>query len=297
MTHDSHRVIIGSHCSNLAQAQARWVGIELRRASPQVKVEYAVVSSATVRASALREIEDALLGGKIDVALHGANDLPYDWRAGSVVVAVPTREMPFDVLVAAEGMGFEDLPRGARVGTRGVHRRAQILSQRSDLSIVEMPAEAVACIAKIDGGELHALVMSGAELEWLGLAERVSEIIMSSVCLPCPGQGAVALRAREKDSRSREIASVLDDPVARATIEAECACVRALGGGLEIPVAAYCEAMDDALALEGLIASANGRRLVRDSEEGEIDDAAAIGAALGKRLLADGGEEILRSIG
>ncbi len=297
MTHESHRVIIGSHCSNLAQAQARWVGKELRRVSPQVRVEYAVVSSATVRASALREIEDALLGGKIDVALHGAKDMPYDWRAGSVVVAVPTREMPFDVLVAAEGTGFEDLPRGARVGARGLHRCAQILSQRSDLAIVDMPADAEACIAMIDGGELHALVMSGAELEWLGLADRVSEIIMSSVCLPCAGQGAVALRAREKDCRSREIASVLDDPVARATIEAECACLRAVGRGLELPVAAYCEAMDDALALEGLIASANGRRLVRDSEEGEIDDAAAIGAALGKRLLADGGEEILRSIG
>jgi len=297
MTHESHRVIIGSHCSNLAQAQARWVGSELRRLRPQVKVEYAVVSTAAVRASALREIEDALLGGKIDVALHGAKDLPYEWRAGSVVVAVPTREMPFDVLVAAEGMGFEDLPRGARIGTHGLHRRAQILSQRSDLSIVDLPADAEECIAKVDGGELHALVMSGAELEWLGLADRVSEIIMQQVCLPCPGQGAVALRAREKDSRSCEIASILDDPVARATIEAECACLRAVGRGLELPVAAYCEAMDDALALEGLIVSANGRRIVRDSEEGEIDEAVSIGATLGRRLLADGGDEILRSIG
>jgi hydroxymethylbilane synthase len=120
---------------------------------------------------------------------------------------------------------------------------------------------------------------------------------MASICLPCPGQGAVALRARDKDSRAQDIASILDDPVARATIEAECACLRTVGRGLELPVGAYCEAMGDELALEGLIVSANGRKIVRDSEEGEIADAAAIGTALGKRLLADGGDAILRSIG
>lgn len=297
MTHESPRVVIGSHGSSLAQAQARWIGRELHRQSPHIKIEHVVASTAAQRATILREMEEALVSGKVDLLVHGAVDLPHEWRAGTTVVAIPTREMPFDVLVAADGIGFEDLPRGLRIGTHGVPRRAQILSQRSDLSVIDLPADPEACVASVERGDIPALILSGAELEWLGLADRVSEIIMQSVCLPCPGQGAVAVRAREKDARAIEIGSAIDDPVARATIEAECACLRAVGGGLDLPVAAYCVADGDALAIEGLIVSANGRRIVRDSEEGAIEDAAAIGEALGRRLLADGGEAILRSIG
>ncbi len=293
---DLHRVVIGSGRSNLSQAEARWVGGELRRLRPHLKVEYVVIARGAERASGSKEIDDALLGGTIDVAAQSAKRLPLEDVAGLALAAVPTRELPFDVLVAPEGIGFEDLPRGSRVGTCGLHRRAQLLSHRADIVVIDTAGDPEACLAKFERGELDALVLPGAELERLGLADRVAEILMASVCLPEPGQGAIALRVREKDAKTREFVHLLDDPVARAAVLAERACLRTVRGVIEAPFAAYCEAMGEDLSLEALVTSPDGRRIVRDSEEGTIDEAETIGGSLGRRLLEEGGDSILRTI-
>jgi hydroxymethylbilane synthase len=297
MSHDAHRVVIGSGCSSLSQAEARWVGAELRRTHPNLKVDYVSVASESPRAPWRRALDEALLSGAVDVAVQSVKELSLDDEPGIVLAAVPTRELPFDVLVAPEGVGLEDLPRGARVGTAGVHRRAQLLSSRADVIVIDVAGDPHACLARFERGEIDALVLPGAELERLGLADRVSEILMASVCLPGPGQGAIAVRAREKDAKARECVQSLEDPVARAAVLAERACLRAVGGGADAPVAAYCEATGEDLALEALIASPDGRRIVRDSEEGPLDEAEAIGEALGRRLRTEGGDSILRAMG
>jgi hydroxymethylbilane synthase len=296
MSHDAPRVAIGSFRSTLAQAEARWVGRELRRVRPHLKVEYATFPRGAARGSATKELDDALVEGAIDIAVHVARHVPLEAVAGTLLAAVPTRELPFDVLIAPAVDGFEALPRGARVGASGSHRRAQLLGQRSDLVVIDAPADTEECLARVERGELDAVIVPGADLERLGLADRVAEILMSSLFLPAGGQGAIALRAREKDVRAREIAGAIDDPVARAAVIAELACLRAIGGGPDAPVAAYCEAMGEDLSLEALISSPDGRRTLRDSEEGTVAEARTLGETLARRILEDGGESILRSV-
>jgi hydroxymethylbilane synthase len=295
MSHDAHRIVIGSHRSSVAQAGAHWTGRELRRQHPQAKIEYAVVSESTSATTFVREVEQALARGAIDLAVLSGSDLLRGWSTKSVLVAVPTREMPFDVLVAEDGVGLEDIPRGAKIGAHGPHRRAQILAQRRDLVIVDTGPDPTVGLAAMQRGEMEGLVVAGSDLEWLGLADRVSEILMTSICLPAPGQGAIAVRARERDPRAHDLAASIDDPVARAAALAECACGRVLGPSGEILLGAYCEATDGDLNVEGLLISEDGRRVVRDSEEGGLDEAEALGAALGRRLLDAGRDGILRT--
>ncbi len=296
MSHDAPRVGIGSFRSSIAQAEARWVGRELRRVRPHLKVEYAIFARGASRGPATKELDEALARGAIDVAVHVARHVPLDPVAGTCLAAVPTRELPFDVLIAPAVNSFEELPGGARVGASGAHRRAQLLSQRSDLVVIDAPTDSEECLARVERGELDAVIVPGADLERLGLADRVAEILLSSLFLPAGGQGAIALRVREKDARAREIAGALDDPVARAAVVAELACLRAIGGGPDAPVAAYCEAMGEDLSLEALVSSPDGRRTIRDSEEGTVAEARALGEALARRILDDGGESILRSV-
>ncbi len=296
MSHDAPRVAIGSLRSSLAQAEARWVGHELRRVRPHLKVEYATFARGAARGPAIKELDDALARGAIDVAVHAARHVPLDPAAGTFLAAVPTRELPFDVLIAPAVNSFEELAAGARVGASGSHRRAQLLAQRSDLVVIDASADSEECLARVERGELDAVIVPGADLERLGLADRVAEILMSSLFLPAGGQGAIALRVREKDARSREIAGAIDDPVARAAVVAELACLRAIGGGPDAPVAAYCEAMGEDLSLEALVSSPDGRRSIRDSEEGTVAEARALGEALARRILDEGGESILRSV-
>lgn len=296
MSHEAPRVVIGGFRSSIAQAEARWVGRELRRVRPHLKIEYVTFARTAARSAPLKEIDEALACGTLDIAVTPARLVSLEEAAGALLAAVPTRELPFDVLVAPEGSGFEDLPQGARVGASGSHRRAQLLSHRSDLAVLEPPAEPEECLACFERCEMDALLLAGADLERLGLADRISEILMSSLFLPAAGQGTMALRVRAKDTRLREVVGALDDPTARAALVAELACLRAIGGGPDAPVAAYCEAMGEDLSLEALVASPDGRRAIRDSEEGTVDDAEALGGMLGRRLLEDGGDSILRSV-
>src|SRR5262245_10386365 len=164
MSHEPPRVVIGSFRSTLAQAEAQWVGRELRRVRPHLRIEHATFARPAGRGAPLKEMDQALAQGTIDVAVHSARLLSLEPVPGTALAAVPTRELPFDVLVAPEGSGFEELKVGARVGASGAHRRAQLLAQRSDLTVVDVPLEPEECLARFDGGELGALVLPGADL-------------------------------------------------------------------------------------------------------------------------------------
>jgi len=300
---------IGTRGSDLALWQARHVAARLAALPGAPPTELVLIKTegdrvtdvplAQVAGKAFftKEIEDALLAGTVDLAVHSQKDLATEMPAGLAIGAVLEREDPRDALLARGAVAsLDELPAGARVGTSSLRRRALVARWRPDLELVDLRGNVPTRIEKLDQGRFDAIVLAAAGVRRLGLADRISCYLPVERMPPAVAQGAVAVQLRADDARTGEWVARLDHPATRAATTAERALLAELEGGCQIPVGALARVDGDRLSVAGTVCSLDGRRSVEDRVEGAAADAAALGAELARRLLAAGAGEILAAI-
>jgi hydroxymethylbilane synthase len=242
----------------------------------------------------VKEIEDALLRGDAQIAVHSMKDLPAAEPPGLVIGAVPLREDPRDALVS-HGKKLSELPRGARVGTASLRRSAQLKAMRPDLRIETIRGNVATRLRKIDEG-FDAVVLAHAGLRRLGLTAKVAQVFSTEEMLPAVAQGALAIEARQDDAETMRRLAPLEDGATRIQVEAERGFLRKLQGGCQVPIAGHAEVKGGLVRLRGLVANLDGTVIIRGERSGPVADAARVGLELAEELLARGAGEILASI-
>lgn len=210
-----------------------------------------------------KELEEALLSGQVDVAVHSLKDLPVEEAPGTVIAAVPARDSAFDVLLSANGQTLASLPEAARVGTSSPRRAAQLLACRPDLTILPLRGNMDARVRKLMSAEYDAIVLASAGLTRLGLQAHITETLPLDVMLPAPGQGALALQCRAQDMETLGLLAAIHDPITFASVTAERAFLAGLGGGCSLPIGAFAQKNDGQIILTGGVISADGKRAIR----------------------------------
>jgi hydroxymethylbilane synthase len=293
------RVIVGTRGSALALAQTQEVLEQLKACHPAVEFVTKVIRTSGDRGQIreigafVKELEDALQRGEIDLAVHSLKDLPTQLPGGLVIAAVPRRADSRDVLISRDGLTLKALPQGARLGTGSPRRMAQLLALRGDLEIVSIRGNVDTRLRKLKAGEVDALVLAAAGLERLGLINRINELLSLETMLPAVGQGALAVEVRADDGFALELVKALDHPETRAAVTAERAFLQALGGGCRVPIAAHGRIENGELVLDGLVAGPDARKILKDRLSGSPDEAETQGRELAERLLAAGAAELL----
>ena len=302
------RIVIGSRGSRLALWQANWARDTLLAHRPGLEVEILVVRTrgdrildvpfARIEGKGLftTEIEERLLDGRIDLAVHSLKDLPTEIPEGLALGAVSRRADVRDALVSRQGKGLAGLRRGARVGTSSLRRQAQLRHIRPDLMTVDIRGNVDTRLKKLDEEGLDAVVLAAAGLERLGWGGRISEYLPADQVLPAPGQGALAIEVRAGDARVGEAVSDLDDEATRCSVTAERAMLQGLGGGCHVPIGAWGRIDGAGMVLDGIVAHPGDGRMVRGQVEGATDQAERLGARLAGDLLGRGGAEILEAV-
>jgi hydroxymethylbilane synthase len=240
------------------------------------------------------DIQEALATAKIDLAVHSAKDLPATSLDGVVLAAIPPREDPRDALITRHGGGLVKLGPGTSIGTSSLRRSVQLLSMGRGLVPTPIRGNVDTRLRKLSAGEVQALVVALAGLRRLGKDGRVAEVLPTSVMLPAPGQGALAVECRAGDKDMREALSKIEDPLARRAFEAERAFLLALGGSCNVPLGALATLDGNEIRLRGLVGTLDGSRILRDESRGT--DPVAVGEALADRMRAAGAAEIIASL-
>lgn len=243
-----------------------------------------------------KELETALLSGKIDLAVHSMKDLPTSLPEGLTIEAIGQREWPGDVLISRRGLTLEQFPQGSSIGTSSLRRSAQLLRFRPDLKMVNVRGNLTTRLRKLSEHDLDALVLAFAGINRLGYDDLVTQKIPYAICLPAAGQGSIGVEIRVDDVRMQKMVTRLDDPDSRFAITAERALLKELEGGCQVPVGALGEVEDGRLTLEGIVLTLDGQRFVRDQVNGPKEEAATLGRKLAQELLAQGAGEILESV-
>ncbi|MCX6354834.1 MAG: hydroxymethylbilane synthase [Candidatus Aureabacteria bacterium] len=298
-------VIIGTRGSSLARAQTERVIVKLREQFPGLRCESKVIITVGDKARDwsrlpadrgifVKEIEDALLRGEIDMAVHSAKDLPTNLPPGLILASIPERLDPRDALVSKNGNALADLREGAVIGTGSVRRRAQLLRMRNDLVVKEIRGNLTTRIEKMRRGEADAIVVAAAGLIRMAMQHLVGEFMPTEQMLPAPCQAALAIEVRDEENHVREMVTEIDDAHAHSCILAERSFLRRVGGGCRVPVGALAGYREGIVSLEGMMVSLDGKEMVKLRAEGPAEDAASVGAALAEKLLRAGGEEILK---
>lgn len=301
---------IGTRASELALRQARLVQAALAAHGVQCElVTYRTVGDkrldeplSAIGAKGLftRELEHDLERGKIQIAVHSLKDLPTDAPEDLVVAAVLEREDPRDALVVNGRIlagSLDDLPRGSRVGTSSLRRRAQLLAARPDLEVAELRGNVPTRLKKIDEGRVHAAILAAAGLHRLDARQHITAYLDAPAWLPAAGQGAIAVQVRGGDLDTRALADLLNHEPTMHAIAAERAFLGALEGGCQVPIGALAvTAPDGSSVLHGLIASIDGSRVVRGSIDLDRTDPALSGIRLANRLRGEGATEILEGL-
>jgi hydroxymethylbilane synthase len=304
---------IGTRGSPLARAQADAVRRELSAAHPDLEIETVLVTTrgdkildvplAQVGGKGLfvKEIEDALLRGDVDLAVHSLKDVPGVVPAGLALVAFPRREDPRDVLVGRTAPTLSGLAAGARIGTSSLRRAVQLRAARPDLEIVSVRGNVGTRIDKLDRGDLDAILLARAGLARLGLEGRATEILEIETMLPAVGQGVIAIEARADDGATRSLAASLSDPATERAVAVERAFLARLEGSCQVPLAAHARETAEGTRADGFVSSLDGRRRVAASRNvaagASLEALAEAGRSLAEELLAKGGKEILDEIG
>jgi hydroxymethylbilane synthase len=309
-------VKIGSRGSDLALWQARWVQGELLRRYPgsEVTIEVIKTTGDKVLDSPLskigdkglftREIETALLEGRIDLAVHSLKDLPTELPEGLTIGAVCRREDPRDVFIPHPSNHVRLLmsqPFGATIATGSLRRRCQIAALRPDMEIVEIRGNLGTRFRKLEGSSWQGMILARAGVLRLGWEEKIGETVGTDVILPAVGQGALGIEVRRDDSEIARLVAELTDEETRQGTTAERALLRALQGGCQVPIGAFgrvvgTQRSEPLLRLDAMVGSLDGKSVVRGTMDGDPSEADSLGRQLAARLLADGAEEILRQI-
>lgn len=303
-------VVIGTRGSKLALWQANYIADCLRKQYPDLTVELKQITTmgdkildvplAKIGGKGLftKELENEMLSGTIDLAVHSLKDMPTELPEGLTLAAITERIASGDALVSNRFSSLQALPKGARVGTSSLRRKAQLLAYRPDLIISDLRGNVDTRLKKLDDGEFDAIVLAAAGLKRLGWEKRIAEILDTKVCLPAVGQGALAIETRADDQAILDLLAFLNDEETRVTTTAERAFLRTVEGGCQVPVGVYGTVIgENQMQVEALIASLDGKVVVRDTLRGSFADAEILGIRLAKSLLARGGREIMISVG
>jgi len=295
-------LVIASRGSQLALWQARWVSAQLAALGHECRIEIVKTTGdkitdvplAKVGTKGLftKEIEEALLEGRADLAVHSLKDLPTELPEGLVLAAVPEREDPRDAVV---GSLLADLPRGAKVGTSSLRRSAQLRRLRPDLVIESVRGNLDTRLRKLGEGKYDAILLAAAGLKRLGWGGRIAEILPVETMCPAVGQGALAIETRAAGA-GHDAARGMDHAETRAAVFAERGVLGALGGGCQVPIGAYATVDGGRLRLLALVASPDGGEVVRGEAEGAASEAESLGRALGRELLDRGARRILDAV-
>jgi hydroxymethylbilane synthase len=298
---------IGTRGSQLALWQANWVKRELEKRYPGMEISLVTVKTigdkildvplAQVGGKGLfvKELEEAMLRGDIDLAVHSMKDVPTEFPDGLGIHCITEREDPRDALVS-RGVAFADLPRGARVGTSALRRQAQLLALRPDLEMVVIRGNVETRLRKLDSEDLDAVILAAAGLKRLGFTDRVTEYLPLEISLPAIGQGALGIECRLDDGAVQEAVDFLDHRDTSFAVRAERALLWRCEGGCQVPIAAHGRVHDGILKLTGFIASVDGARSVKGSLSGGAEQCETLGIELAERLLREGGRGILEEV-
>lgn len=302
------KIRIGTRGSPLALWQANWIKSELQSLHDGLAVEIITIKTsgdkiqdaplAKIGGKGLfvKEIEEGLMRGEIDIAVHSMKDVPIELPDGLTIATITRRENPCDALISKDGKKLEDLPKGAKVGTGSLRRTTQLLSYRPDLQIIPMRGNVETRIKKLTTDGLDAIILATAGLYRLGWKDKITEIIDPDILLPSVGQGAVGIEARQHDVDVLQLIIGLDHETTHLELEAERAFLRVLGGGCQVPIAAHATLADDKLRLKALVGSPDGKQILKSEKSGLAQNAERIGDSLGRELLNMGAGKILEEI-
>ena len=299
---------IGSRGSRLALWQAEFVKGLIRRKFPGIKVEISVIRTTGDRlldsplsviggkGVFVKEIEEALLLGDVDIAVHSMKDLPTLLSERLTIGAVAKRHDPRDALVSNGDIRFDQLPRWAKVGTSSIRRQAQLLSLRPDLDIIPIRGNVDTRVRKLRADGYDSIVLALAGLERMGLGNEVTEVFPVDAMIPAPGQGIIAIECREDDSEITRLLSEINHNDSWIAASAERAFLEALSGSCQVPAGCYTEVKGDRIKIISLIASPDGKKVIKEDIEGPSQNNKSLGRELAERVLQKGGSEILSAL-
>ena len=299
---------IGTRGSALALTQARGIAERLKNQWPALTVDIVVIKTkgdimqdvplAAIGGKGLfvKEIEDALLRGEIDIAVHSMKDVPAEIPDGLEITIVSEREDPRDVLVSKKGAKIEDMSPGARIGTGSLRRGFQLRHLFPHMEIVPLRGNLDTRIRKIQSENLDGIIVAAAGMRRMGWTDRITQYIPVEIMLPSVGQGVLGIEMRNDDTNTRNAASFINHPQTWREVTAERAFLKKLGGGCQLPVAAYAVKKEHTLTITGLLGSLDGKMLIKDEVRGHSKNANALGVMLAERLLAKGGQAILEEL-
>lgn len=303
------KIVIGTRSSKLALWQAEFVKTELEKKYPGLVVELKLMTTkgdkildaplAKIGGKGLftKELEQAMLDGQIDLAVHSLKDMPTEVPKGLVITAITKRFDPGDAMVSNKYKRFADLPEGAKVGTSSLRRRAQLLHVRPDLNIVDLRGNVNTRLRKLDEEDFDAIILAVAGLKRLGYGDRITEVLPRDMMLPAVGQGALAIESREDDFAVRNLVAFLHDLDTSTATKAERAFLARVEGGCQVPVGVYAEAGYVDMTIEAVIASPDGKRLYRSAIGGRCSEREMLGEILADRLLRAGALEVMHELG
>jgi hydroxymethylbilane synthase len=303
-----NKIVIGTRGSQLALWQAYFVRDALSRIAPDIVAELktiktegdrdtnAPVAQLSGKGVFIKEIEDALLAGEVDMAVHSMKDVPTQIPEGLTIAAVCEREDVRDAVLCRHNKTLSNLPAGARIGTSSLRRQAQLKHYRPDLEIALLRGNINTRVRKLDEGLYDAILLARAGLVRLGLASRITETLSTDVALPAVAQGAVGVQCRRGDENIVALLGKLNHPITHAAIDAERALLQEMEGGCQVPIGAWARLENGEFVLEACVLSLNGAICLRDRMEGSLSDPASLGKLLAARLLAAGADKILETI-
>ncbi len=293
---------IGTRRSALAKAQTNWVIGELARLHPTLKIGIVEVvttgdrildsplSKVPGKGVFVKEIEDKLLSGEIDLAVHSMKDLPTEFPDGLKIGAVPERVDPRDAFISGSSTALADMPRGARIGTSSLRRQAQLLKRRPDLEMVDIRGNIDTRLRKAETDEYDGIVLATAGLQRMGWVDRIQETIALDVMIPAVGQGAIGIEIRANDSKTQALLDPMNDEPVERCVNVERAFLATMGGGCQTPMGAYCENLGSKMSLRAFHANEDGSNYQHQQVEGPWPEAIAIAEQVARHFRAETGQ-------
>ena len=302
------QLVIGTRGSKLALWQAEYIADRLRKQYKDlvVQLKHIVTTGdkiidvplAQIGGKGLftKELEVAMLNGEIDLAVHSLKDMPTALPPGLILAAITERADPFDALISLRYQSLDELPQGAVLGTSSLRRKAQLLHYRPDLVICDLRGNLDTRLRKLDEGQFDAIILAAAGLKRLGWETKIRQLLSPEICLPAVGQGALAIETRQSENQLQNLLGFLNDEATQLATTAERAFLQTVEGGCQVPVGVFGQLIGNEIKVTAIIASLDGKTLLREQRQGPKEQAFALGCALAEHMLELGGRQILAAI-
>ena len=296
---------IGTRRSNLALVQSNWVKLKLKEQYPDLEVELIEIVTQGDKIQDkplyeiggkglfLKEIEEALLDGRVDIAVHSMKDVPAGSMKELIFYAVPKRESPFDVLISKNGEKLDKLAPEAKIGTGSLRRTSQLKAFRQDFNIIPVRGNVDTRLQKLKANEFDAVILAEAGITRLGIKDCITQVLSAETLIPAVGQGALCIQGMRENLELKALFAFMDDDITATAVAAERALLKELDGGCKIPLAGYAFINDKVLYLIGMVGNKDGSEIIRERMQGSPADADSIGKKLAERLLERGAADIL----